>query len=440
MRSTVPRTIRLHAALGDALASGTRSAATKSDRASPGDGAPVSSRRRIVAIDVLRGVAVLGILIVNVQGFAQVASAYMNPTSGVRSGADLWLWSGIHVFADTKFLSIFSMLFGVGVAMMSDRSAAKGVSGTALHCRRQFWLLIVGLVHAYLIWHGDVLVAYALCGFALYPLRGLSARTLLWIGGLAVAFVAPLWLGFAFSLPYLPESERAALAAEWAPSAEALAAEIEAFRGGWFDQLPVRAGYALEMQTTGFLALVLWRAGGLMLVGMGLYKLGVATGERSRRFYRRMAAIGLTLGLPLSAAGVLYAHLVDFRFERAMFQGALFNYVGSLGAFLGYTALVMLFVRSGVLPRLRARLAAVGRMALTNYVGQSVLATLVFYGHGLALFERAGPLGRMTFVAGIWALQLAWSSWWLARYRFGPLEWLWRSLSYRRRQPMRLGS
>lgn len=398
---------------------------------------PVARSERIASIDVLRGFAVLGILIVNMQGFARVPSAYMNPMSGSAfDGAEAWIWAAVYVLADTKFISIFSMLFGAGIAMMSERMASRGLSGTGLHYRRQFWLLLIGLIHAHLIWHGDVLVAYALCGFLLYPLRRLSPRDLLWIGGCAVAVVVPVWLLAGLSIPYWPEADRLELVAQWAPPQEVIDARIAAFRGGLSEQLAVRVPIAFELETSGFLALFLWRAGGLMLVGMGLYKLGVLAAACSAAFYRRMAIIGIGAGLPLAAAGAAYKLHHDFAFETVMFQGALFNYVGSVGVFVGYVGLVMLAVRSSRLPALTARLAATGRMALTNYITQSLICTLIFYGHGLGLFERVAAPGRIGIVVAIWALQLAWSPWWLKRFRFGPLEWLWRSATYMKPQPM----
>ena len=405
---------------------------------SPPPATPVARAERIASIDVLRGFAVLGILIVNMAGFARVPSAYMNPTSGGGfQGLDVWIWSVIYLFADTKFISIFSMLFGAGMAMMSDRATSGGLSGTGLHYRRQFWLLVIGLAHGYLIWHGDILVAYALCGFLLYPLRKLRPRQLLWIGGCAVAFVVPMWILAGVSIPYWPEAERVAAAAEWAPPNEVLNAEIVTFRGRWMDQLPIRAAIAIVLQTTAFLGLFIWRAGGLMLIGMALYKLGVLAATRSAAFYRRMAVIGIAVGLPFSAAGVAYKLHYDFAWDKAMFQGALFNYVGSAGVFLGYVGLVMLAVQSGWLPGLQKRLAATGRMALTNYITQSLICTFIFYGHGLGLFERVSAAGQVGIVVGIWVLQLAWSPWWLKRFRFGPLEWLWRTATYMKRQPMR---
>ncbi len=405
----------------------------------PRPAAPVAGADRIASLDVLRGFAVLGILIVNMASYARVSSAYMNPTSGgAFAGLDVWIWAFIELFADTKFISIFSVLFGAGIAMVADRAAQRGQPApTRLHYRRHLVLLAFGLAHAYLVWYGDILVAYALCGFFLYPLRNLPARALLRIGWCAVAFVVALWGWAALSLPYWPEADRVAAIAEWAPPDSVLAAETAGFRGGFLDQLRVRAPIAFTVQTTGLAGMVFWRAGGLMLVGMALYRMGVLSAKRSNAFYRRMATLGIAAGLPLIAAGIAYKLHHDFAFEHAMFQGALFNYVGSIGMFLAYVALVMLAVRSNRLPGLQRRLAATGRMALTNYLTQSLVCTFVFYGHGLGLFERVPPVGQVGIVAAIWALQLAWSPWWLNRFRFGPLEWLWRTASYGKRQPMR---
>ena len=281
-------------------------------------------------------------------------------------------------------------------------------------------------------------MTYALCGLLLHPLRNLPPRRLLWLGGCVVAVVIPLWGMAELSIPFWTAAERTAAEAEWAPSPEALGAEIAAFRGGIADQVVARAPIALALQTVALPGMLLWRAGGLMLVGMALYKLGVLAAERSTAFYRRMLVLGLGAGLPLAAAGTMYKIRVDFAWERTMFAGGLFNYVGSVGVFLGYLALVMLVVKHGRLPRLQKRLAATGRMALTNYIAQSLVCGLVFHGHGLGLFERVGGPGQVAITAAIWGLQLIWSPWWLARFRFGPLEWLWRSAAYMQRQPMRV--
>lgn len=174
-----------------------------------------------------------------------------------------------------------------------------------------------------------------------------------------------------------------------------------------------------------------------MLVGMALYRLGVVTGARSAVFYRRMAVLGLATGLPLCVWGASAMVRPGVESDQVMFSTLLLNYVGSIGVFLGYVALVILMVKGGWLSWLRRRLEAAGRMALTNYISQSIICSLIFYGHGLGLFERVSALGQVGVVVAIWALQLAWSPWWLARFRFGPVEWIWRSATYMKQQPMK---
>ena len=403
--------------------------------------APVRAGERIAAIDVLRGFAVLGILAMNVQSYSMISAAYFNPTANDKAeGAGFAVWLLSHAFFDTKFMSIFSTLFGAGMALMAERAAARNASATGVHYRRQFWLLVLGLAHAHLIWYGDILVPYALCGFILYSLRNLKPKKLL-IAGFAMTAVTPvIFLFTAWSMQYWPPEVDDAMTLGWAPAAAAAEAEIAAYQSGWLGQMSERVPMAIGLETSVFLLVFLWRSGGLMLVGMGLYKLGVLSAKRSSAFYRRMAFAGLGLGLPIVVAGVVYNTHHDFAFEHSQFQGQTFNYIGSLGVFLGYVAVVMLAVQNGWLPGLQRRLQAAGRMAFTNYITQSVICTLIFYGHGLGLFERADRLSQIGLVVAIWILQLLWSPWWLARFRFGPLEWLWRSLTYMKFQPMAVRS
>ena len=393
---------------------------------------------RIQSLDALRGVAVLGILLVNVQGFARVSAAYLNPAAGrALDLADLWTWIAVYVLADTKFISVFSLLFGAGIAIMSDRMSARGVSAAGIHYRRQLWLLVAGLAHAFLLWHGDILVAYALLGFALYPLRNLAPRKLLWIGGMTVAVSAALLALAALSLPFMTEADRALLVAEWAPPQEEIDAETAALRGSWTAQLPQRASLFANAFAYLFPTYFVWRAGGLMIVGMALVRTGFLTASRSAAFYRRVAVAGLVAGLPICGWGASLATRAGLGGPEAMIGGQLLNYVGSVGVFLGYVALVMLWMKGAWMPGLQRRLAATGRMALTNYLAQSLVCTWVFYGHGLGLFERVSAPGQIGIAVAVCALQLLWSPWWLARYRYGPLEWLWRSATYGRLVPMR---
>ncbi|MXX60541.1 MAG: DUF418 domain-containing protein [Holophagales bacterium] len=414
---------------------------SSTETASPPRAAPVRAGERIAALDVLRGFAVLGILAMNVQSYSMIEAAYLNPAANDWiDGAGYWAWLVAHVFFDMKFISIFSALFGAGMALMAERAAARGASATGVHYRRQFWLLLIGLAHAHLIWYGDILVPYALCGFLLYSLRNLSPTKLL-IGGFAMTAVpAVFFLLTGLSIPFIPAEDQAQLAGDWAPAAAAIEAEIATYRGSWLTQLPHRSATALGAETFVFLVLFFWRSGGLMLVGMGLYKLGVFSARRSPAFYRRLLAVSFGAGLPIVILGVVFNTRHGFAFEHSMFQGMVFNLVGATIVFLGYVALVMLAVLHGWLPGLQRRLQAAGRMALSNYISQSVICTLIFYGHGLGQFEQVSRLGQFGIVIAIWAAQLAWSPWWLARFRFGPLEWLWRSLTYMKFQPMAVRS
>ena len=402
--------------------------------------APTRPRERIVAIDILRGFALLGILIMNIQGFAMPAAAYFNPTAyGDMTAANRWVWILSHIFADQKFMTIFSLLFGAGIVLMSGKLDEREQRAWRVHYRRTFWLLIFGLAHAYLLWSGDILVAYALCGFWVYWLRKLRPGWQMALGALIISIPSALLLGTSLSMPFIPPETVHELQADWKPAAATIAAEVAAYRGNWLAQMNARASASVDFQTVGLLFWTLWRAGGLMLMGMALYRWGVLTGTRTRGFYIGMAVLGLAIGLPVVSSGVIQNFAHNWTMEFSQFGiGAQANYWGSLFVSAGYIGLLMLFARSTALPRLRNALAAVGRTALTNYLLQTILATAIFYGHGLGLFGSVERVGQIGIVTAIWAVQLSVSPLWLRHYRFGPFEWLWRSLSYWRFQPTQI--
>jgi uncharacterized protein len=413
-----------------------RPVAVEPDAPPPTPAAPLAGAERIEAIDVLRGLAVLGILIMNVQSFGDIGAAYMNPAArGVPEGSDLVLWGLGHLLADTKFITLFSLLFGVGIAVFAERLAARGRAPAGLHYRRMGWLWLIGMLHGYLLWYGDILVSYAVCGAVVYLLRRLRPRWLVLVGAAMIVMPSLGMRGFAAVVEHLPPDALEQMSHGWAPPPEAMARELEAMRGGWLQQMPQRAMETLMMQTFVHLFFIAWRSGGLMLIGMAALKTGVVTASRSSRFYRVMLAVGLVTGVPLVVTGMVLNHRVGWALPYSMLDGMQFNYWGSLGIAAAYLALVMLMVQAGALPAVRARLGAVGRMAFSNYLGQTLICTTVFYGHGLGLFGRTERWHDLALVLAIWALQLLISPWWLARFRFGPMEWLWRSLTYWRRQP-----
>ena len=395
---------------------------------------PVAERERIAALDVLRGFALLGILIMNVQAFSMPGAAYTNPAAfGDLSGINRAVWVLSHIGADQKFMAIFSMLFGAGVCLFSDRAVAKTGSAAKLYYRRMGVLLAVGVAHGYLLFHGDVLVAYALCGLWVFALRNKRPRTLT-IVAFALLLVAPLISAFvAVSIPHMPKEATDAMSAGWAPPPKILIANIEGMRGSFAEQVATRAPLTLTLQTTVFVLFFLWRVSGMMLLGMALYKTGVLSGRMETSWYRRVAVIALPVGIAVSTWGVVQNFEHEWSFEYSMFLGSIPNYWGSIAVAMGYTSLVMIAVRAKFLPPVQRLLAAAGRMAFTNYLMQSLLCVFVF--NELELFG-AMPRWQQPFVVlAIWSVQLYCSNAWLERYRYGPLEWLWRSATYGRLQP-----
>jgi len=399
---------------------------------------PTTQSERILSLDVLRGFAVLGILVMNIQHFSMVGAAYFNPTAyGDLTGLNYVVWLLSHLFFDMKFMSIFSMLFGAGIVLMAERMEASGRKPGRIHYRRTLILLLFGMAHAWLIWTGDILYSYAMCALLVFLFRNMQPKTLIILGLISVAVASIISLGGQFSMDFWPEENVAAMAKFWSPNQEQVVAELSAYRGGWVAQNEFRFMMALQMQISGFLFNVSWRAGGLMLVGMGLYKLGAFSAAWSANTYKKMILAAVFVGLPLVFAGVWFREANDWSLETGFFGGSQFNYWGSLFVAFGWVGAMMLFCQSRAGGRFYRSLAATGQMALTNYLTQTLICTTLFFGHGFGLYGHVERTGQLGIVLAIWALQLLWSPWWLARYKFGPFEWLWRSLTYWKLQPMR---
>ena len=399
---------------------------------------PALPTSRIESIDMLRGVALLGILVLNIQTFAMPYEAYTDPTAyGNLSGANYWVWFFTHLLGDMKFMSIFSMLFGAGIVLLFDRLESTGRKATAIHYRRMGWLFVFGLIHAYAIWYGDILVSYALCGLWIIWLRKLQPIWLLVIGLFVLAVSSVLMGGTGLLLMALPEDQAAEAMASDRTPAESISWQLEAYRSGWISQMDHRIPVSAMVQTLVFLFFTFWRASGLMLVGMALYRWGVFSGKVSTKIYGTLLAVGILVGIPTIWWGMELKWDAEWEQIRSEFLFAQFNYWGSILVALGWVALVMLFIRAGLLRWFQHALACVGRMALTNYLLQSMVCTLIFYGHGLGYFGTFQRVDQVLLVLVISICQLIWSPLWLSGFRFGPFEWLWRSLTYWKIQPMR---
>jgi len=426
---------------------------------------PVAAAERIDSVDTLRGFAVLGILVMNIYFFSLPGAVYFNPLVwGGADGLNLYTWMVTHVFFEQKFFSIFSMLFGAGVILMHQRAEQRGAGFGSVWYNRIFWLLIIGAVHAYFFWYGDILFTYAVCGLLIYLFRRLSPKVLITVGILVMLVALPISSGLGLLVGYMRdtaiEAERlvaegqeldamqqamldswAEMKKEYYPTPGQLREEIDLYGGGpywaiFVDRFPV----VLNMQLVAGLVNVYWHIGGLMLIGMGLMKSGVFSGAKPYRFYRWMVIGGYGAGLPLGLLSVRQLALHDFDFIYNFTIGGYFNYFAGFFMALGHVGLVMLVCKSGLFLAFQRRLAAVGRMALTNYLMHTLICTLIFYSYGLGLFGRLERIQLMGVVLAIWVLQLAICQPWLKWFRFGPAEWLWRSLTYRRRQPFRVAA
>ncbi|MEM7271671.1 MAG: DUF418 domain-containing protein [Actinomycetota bacterium] len=371
-------------------------------------GGPVTRGERITNLDTIRGWATLGILLMNVVSFALPAAAYFNLDGG---GSDTWLdWvigMAGEVFADQKMMGLFSLLFGAGVALFADRTAAKGGSPVGLSLWRNLLLLGIGFLHA-LLWDGDILMVYAMASPFVVLLRNRRPRTLI-ITGVGI-FVLAVITGLATATTVSPDG--AELGELWSNDP---GAEMSDTVGLWF--LVEFGGRAL----------------GMMLIGVAMFRLRILDGTRDPAADRRMAVWGLGLGLPVAAIAVAILAINDFD-PQWFLPTHVMNTAATIPVVLGYVGVISLWNRRGDGP-LHERIRAVGRMALTNYLTQTLLGVLVLA--NLFDAEELSRTGALVFVLAVWALQLAWSKPWLERFRFGPFEWAWRVLTYRKIQPIR---
>ncbi|MFH1689958.1 MAG: DUF418 domain-containing protein [Candidatus Eisenbacteria bacterium] len=400
--------------------------------------APVAADERIASLDVLRGFAILGILLMNIQSFSMIGAVYLNPTAyGDLTGINRVVWLLSHLFADMKFISIFSMLFGAGIVLFATRLESRGLRPGPLHYRRTSWLLLIGLAHGFLLWYGDILAIYSLIGFIAYLFWRRSPLALLITGIVMMSVGTALYVLAGFSLQFAPPEAMDGIRAFWSPGAESVVHELAAMRGSWVEQMSVRVPEMVSTLTVVFFMYYLWRTVGMMLIGMALFKWGVLSAERSTRFYGVAAIVGFVVGLPVIWLGIARRFADGWTVPWSFFNGSQYNYWASAFVALAYVSVVMLVVKTGVLGKLQRALAAAGRMAFTNYLMQTVICTTIFYGHGLGLFGRMERAGQILIVFAVWAFQLWFSMFWLKRFRFGPSEWLWRTLTYLKPQPMR---
>jgi uncharacterized protein len=420
---------------------------------------PTAAGERISSVDILRGFAVLGILLINITSFGFPSNGEKDLSSAASiANPNLAAWLITSVLFEGKMRATFSMLFGAGIVLFTTRAEARqdGSASMELYYRRLLWLLAFGFLHAAFLWNGDVLYEYAVGGALLYPFRKLQPRILLSAGSLL------LLIGAVQRVPSQWEIEEKRKAAVEANAAQAAGATLSDKQRDaqeeWTSQMrslkPNDTQIAKEItdHQQGYWSVFLlrqrdgseggafsssWDTASMMLLGMGLLKLGVFSAARSRHFYWALMIVGYCAGLMIN--GYTAYRTIQSNFEPINLWWNVASYdLGRLAMALGHIALLVLIFQAGRLRWLTTRLAAVGQMALTNYLMQSLICTTLFYGYGAGLYGKLERYQLYSVVLGVWMVQLLLSPIWLRYFRFGPMEWLWRSLTYKAWQPLRV--
>lgn len=395
---------------------------------------PTPARNRIDSVDVLRGVALLGILLLNIRSFAMPMAAYMNPFAyGDLSGINGVVENVITFAGMNKFMAIFSILFGASLLLQTSRTELLG-EAKRIHYRRMVVLLVIGLLHAHLFWIGDILFGYAVAGMIVFLLRRHEARTLLIAGTISYLACVTIYVGLGAMMIVVARAFDPTVLHDTVPPPEMIEKELAIYRGPWLEQFVDRSVNGLIMRTFG-LPFFLLGNGGLMLIGMALYKWRFFDASQTVSRYALIALATMLPGFAMIGLQFYGQSATNASPEsRALIWGNINLLVSPLVA-TGYAAVVMIVCK--LVPAvLLLPLRAVGRTALSCYLAQTVICTTIFYGHGFGLFGKLDRVEQLGVVVAVWAALLIVAPLWLAVFRFGPMEWLWRSLTYGRPQPV----
>lgn len=432
---------------------------------------PVKRTERVSSVDTLRGFALMGILVMNITSFGMSAGNYIFPLSTMRPvfHGPHWLintacWFGRMIFAEGKMRALFSMLFGAGVILLTQRAEARGAGSRVadIFTRRNMWLTVFGLLHAYLIWEGDILFFYGVAALLfLFPFRNVRAKRLLWVGAIVLTLNTVVANGGQAMQVLMTQKKAAAARVAYAKNHVVTKEQREAIDAGDKQQGNFRksdkktkediaaeqksywsaqahdAKDVFQGQTKGaYVGFGDWFA--MMLLGMGLYKNGFLSGKLQTKTYAWTAAIALGVAWPVIFAGCMIAFRSHFDMVTCMLALFMPYDLGRVGGALGNAALVMLVLRAGWMPWLMKRVAAVGQMALSNYLLTSLSMRMLFVWGPLKWYGYMEYYKLYLVVLCMWAVNLTWSLIWLRHFQFGPMEWVWRSLTYWKRQPMRV--
>jgi uncharacterized protein len=415
---------------------------------------------RIQSLDVMRGIVLFGILLMNINAMG-LSGAYFDPTvSGGSTGWDLYTWIATNMFFEGTMRALFSLLFGVGMFILLDGLEKKGagINAANIYFRRLTWLLVFGLIHSYLLlWEGEILYNYALMGFLVFSFRTLAPKPLILIA-ISLMAIGSLW-DYSDYKKDVKFAEQVALVHSYQLEGKKLSKELEEANDKWKKRESERSPEAIEahnesmrkgyLDVVAFLAPInqsfdehfpyrydVWDVLSMMLLGIAFYKLRILSGEKSYGFYGVMALIGYAVGLSVNYYETQL--IIDSKFSFLGFSKSMLTYgLGRVFVAVGHIAIIMIFCKAPVLKWLKSGLASVGKMALTNYVMHSVFSMIIFTGVGFGMFGKLHRHELLYVVFSIWVVQFILSPIWLKYYHFGPLEWVWRNLSYLQRHPLR---
>ena len=396
---------------------------------------------RMTSMDFLRGIAVMGILVANLPSFA-LPSAYFAPlASGGSTGANLWVWFATYVLIEGKMRGLFSVLFGASMLLVVERARAGGQNAAAVHYRRMATLFVIGALHLYLLWSGDILNHYAMVGAIAFLFIRLPVRWLLICVGVLLALEVTFETMAAMSYFDSIARDTPERIATWndfasafgVPSSVELSEHVAAMRGGFIEGNRYRWQHEvsplLGMMQIGMQTL------SAMLLGMAGYRSGFLTGKWRRERYRRWALVCLGITIPIYVALAINTVAHGFSGPWVFFDTIPAAELPRSVMVIGYASLLIMLMRPG--GWLTTRIAAVGRVAFTNYLGTTLMMTFIFSGWGLGQYGHWSRAQLYLLVPVAWAIMLVWSKPWLDTYRYGPLEWVWRSLARLKLQPMR---
>ena len=423
---------------------------------------PIEKSERIASLDIMRGVVLCGILLMNINGMALAEPSYSNPTiAGGSEGLDLYTWIMTNMFFEGTMRALFSLLFGVGMFVLLDRleKSGAGIEAANIYFRRLMWLMLFGIIHAYLLlWVGEILFTYSLMGFLVYSFRKLAPKTLIIIA-IVLFTLGTIWnVG-----TYLGEKELTGKAAEietykaegkeltqelkeanqelekrayeWSP--EHVASVNEDMRKNYFHVLAFLAPINMHFHSYYTYRYDPWDVLSMMLLGIALFKLDVLSARRSYRFYGLMALLGYLVGISVNYFET--TTIMNGGFSALSFAKSQITYdLGRVPTAIGHIGLIMLLSKAPILGFLKRALSAVGKMALTNYLMHSIFAMFIFTGAGFGLFGTFMRHELIYIVLSIWLFQLIVSPIWLKYYHYGPAEWLWRYLSYLKKPKFRI--